>query len=337
MWNGVDPILKERMFGLTNSEGNHGEDAKDYWFYLDSTPTHSYLKSLYKYPQREFPYDDLVATNGRRGRDEFEYELIDTGIFAEDRYFDVFVEYAKAAPDDILVEVTAHNRGPDAATLHLLPTLWFRNTWAWSPGGEAPSLERAERPAAPRRACSHHELGEWVLSCDDSAELLFCENETNNARLFGTPNVADYVKDGINDYVVDGVAGAVNPAGTGTKVAALHKLTLAPGASAPRARAADVRLGPRRGAARRRLRPRAGRRGATEADEFYATVIDPALGADAANVMRQALAGMLWGKQYYEYGVHTWLREHGVNPWSKAGHERPRCATRPGRTSTPAT
>ncbi len=319
MWNGVDPILKERMFGLTNGEGNHGEDAKDYWFYLDSTPTHSYLKSLYKYPQREFPYNDLVATNGRRSRDEFEYELIDTGIFAEDRYFDVFVEYAKAAPDDILVEVTAHNRGPDAAVLHLLPTLWFRNTWAWWPGGEAPSLERAGTTGgATDVRASHRELGEWVLSCDVSAELLFCENETNNSRVFGTPNVADYVKDGINDHVVAGAAGAVNPAGNGTKVAALHKLTVEPGASARvrvRLSSASARAAEPLGAGFDRVLE--ARR--EEADEFYATVIDPSLGADAANVMRQALAGMLWGKQYYEYGVHAWLREHGVNPWSKAG------------------
>ena len=188
LWNGVDPILKERMFGLTNSQGNHGEDVKEYWFYLDSTPTHSYMKMLYKYPQRAFPYHDLVETNGRRSRDEFEYELIDTGIFDESRYFDVFVEYAKAGPDDILVEITAHNRGPEAATLHVLPTLWFRNTWAWGPGGEAPSLAAgaATGDAGGVRA-SHPELGDWLLSCEDSAELLFCENETNNERLFGTP------------------------------------------------------------------------------------------------------------------------------------------------------
>ena len=315
LWNGVDPILKERMFGLTNGEGNHGEDAKEYWFYLDSTPTHSYLKALYKYPQGEFPYNDLVATNGRRGRDEFEYELIDTGIFAEDRYFDVFVEYAKAAPDDILVELTVHNRGPDQATLDLLPTLWFRNTWAWSPEGVAPSLERA---GAGEVRIAHHELGEWVLSCESSAELLFCENETNNARLFGTPNVAQYVKDGINDYVVGGVEGAVNPEGRGTKVAARHKLTLEPGASTRvrvRLTAASARAKNPLGAGFDRVL-KARRK---EADEFYATVIDPSLDADSANVMRQALAGLLWGKQYYEYDVHAWLREHGVNPWSADG------------------
>jgi hypothetical protein len=321
MWNGVDPILKERMFGLTNSQGNHGEDAKDYWFYLDSTPTHSYMKMLYKYPQREFPYADLVATNGQRGKDAFEYELLDTGIFDERRYFDVFVEYAKAGTDDILVEVTVHNRGPDEATLHLLPTLWFRNTWAWAPGREAPSLEQADlaRGVATVRA-THPELGEWLLRCEDSAQLLFCENETNNQRLFGAPNVAEYVKDGINDYVVSGAADAVNPGARGTKVAALHRLELDPGASA------RVRLRLTSASALASAKRTAKPLGAgfdrvlgarrKEADEFYAKVIDASLGPDATNVMRQALAGMLWSKQYFEYDVHTWLREHGVNPWS---------------------
>jgi hypothetical protein len=321
MWNGVDPILKERMFGLTNSQGNHGEDAKDYWFYLDSTPTHSHMRMLYKYPQREFPYADLVATNGRRGKDAFEYELIDTGIFEEGRYFDVFVEYAKAATDDILVEVTAHNRGPDAATLYLLPTLWFRNTWAWAPGREAPSLEQADLAgsSAAVRAV-HPELGEWRLHCEDSAQLLFCENETNNQRLFGAPNVAEYVKDGINDYVVSGATDAVNPGARGTKAAALHRLDLEAGATARvRLRLTSAAAVP---AGKRVAKPLGAgfdrvlgaRR--KEADEFYATVIDASLGGDATNVMRQALAGMLWSKQYFEYDVHTWLREHGVNPWS---------------------
>jgi hypothetical protein len=326
LWNGVDPILKERMFGLTNSQGNHGEDAKDYWFYLDSTPTHSYMKELYKYPQREFPYADLVETNGRRGKDEFEYELIDTGIFDENRYFDVFVEYAKAGPDDILVELTAHNRGPDVATLYLLPTLWFRNTWATAPSRPAPSLQQAETAGgvATVRA-SHPELGEWLLRCEDTAELLFCDNETNNQRLFGAPNVAHYVKDGINDYVVAGAMDAVNPAHVGTKVAALHEFELEPGASA-RVR---VRLtsGSARAAGKRTAKPLGARfdrvMGARreEADEFYARVIDASLGEDAANVMRQALAGMLWSKQYFEYDVHTWLREHGVDPWSVQHHD----------------
>jgi len=312
MWNGVDPILKERLFGLTNAEGNHGEDAKEYWFHLDSTPTHSYMKMLYKYPQRAFPYADLVATNGCRGRDEFEYELLDTGIFDEGRYFDVFVEYAKATPHDLLVEVTVHNRGPEPATLHLLPTLWFRNTWAWAPGGAPPSLEQDE----PGSVCaSHPELGDWHLRCEEPVELLFCDNETNNERLFGTPNVAAHVKDAINDYVVCGAREALSPERRGTKVAALHKLALGAGAcarvrlrltaatapaAAPFGTGFDTVLDARR----------------AEADEFYATIVDPASDADAANVTRQALAGMLWSKQYYEYDVHTWLREHGVNPFS---------------------
>ena len=322
MWNGVDPILKERMFGLTNSQGNHGEDVKEYWFYLDSTPTHSYMKALYKYPQREFPYADLVATNHARTRKDFEYELIDTGIFEESRYFDVFVEYAKAGVDDILVEITAHNRGPDAATLHLLPTLWFRNTWAWAPGIRAPTLGLV--PPAGGLAgvrASGSQLGEWLLRCEESAELLFCENETNNQRLFGAANRTDHVKDGINDYVVAGDTSAVNPAHTGTKMAALHKLELEPGASA----SVRVRLssgagnltGSRTGKPLGTGFDRVMSARRNEADEFYATVIGASLGEDAANVMRQALAGMLWSKQYFEYDVHRWLREHGVNPWSE--------------------
>ena len=230
LWNGADPILKERMFGLTNSEGNHGEDVKEYWFYLDSTPTHSYMKCQYKYPQRAFPYLDLVSTNRSRSKQEMEYELLDTGIFDEDRYFDVVVEYAKAGPDDILMLVTAYNRGPDAAALHLLPTLWFRNTWSWGDEVTKPSLTAAdgESGIAAARA-SHAELGEWVLRADASAQLLFCENETNNERLFGVANPAPYVKDGINEFVVHGVADAVNPERTGTKVAADHVLQVPAG------------------------------------------------------------------------------------------------------------
>jgi hypothetical protein len=317
LWNGADPILKERMFGLNNSEGNHGEDVKEYWFYLDSTPTHSYLKCQYKYPQRAFPYLDLVSTNGRRSKQEMEYELLDTGIFDEDRYFDVVVEYAKATPEDILMLITAHNRGPDAASLHLLPTLWFRNTWSW--GDEVPKPSLAAIDDGLVRA-THYELGEWFLSADPSTELLFCENETNNQRLFGAPNASPYVKDGINDHVVAGVQGAVNPDRTGTKVAAHQVLEVPAGQSAQvllRLTAAVGSAGDG-GATRNPLgsgfdRVMKARR--AEADQFYATVIPPALGSDEAMVMRQALAGMLWGKQYYEYDVHRWLREHGVDPW----------------------
>ena len=318
LWSGADPILKERMFGLSNGEGNHGEDVKEYWFYLDSTPTHSYLKCQYKYPQRAFPYMDLISTNARRGKQDMEYELLDTGVFDDDRYFDVVVEYAKAAPDDILMLVTAYNRGPDPATLHLLPTLWFRNTWSWGDAVAKPAIGAIDgAPGLSTARASHADLGEWLFCADATAQLLFCENETNSQRLFGTPNPSPYVKDGINDFVVDGVAGAVNPEQAGTKVAAHHVLELAPGQSA------QVRV--RLTAATATGTPAADPLGSgfdrvlnarkAEADTFYATVIPPALSADQALVMRQALAGLLWGKQYYEYDVHRWLREHGVDPW----------------------
>ena len=321
LWNGADPILKERMFGLSNGEGNHGEDVKEYWFYLDSTPTHSYLKCQYKYPQREFPYFDLVSTNQRRGKQDMEYELLDTGIFDDDRYFDVVVEYAKAAPDDILMLVTAHNRGPDPATVHLLPTLWFRNTWSWGDETPKPSLTAVDDGGGVVTArASHAELGDWLLRADASAQVLFCENETNNQRLVGAPNASPHVKDGINDYVVAGAADAVNPERTGTKVAAHHVLEIPPGDSASiRLRLTAVSADGTAGSSRARPlgagfeRVMGARR--TEADRFYETVIPPALDAGGGLVTRQALAGLLWGKQYYEYDVHRWLGEHGINPW----------------------
>ncbi|MEU5048090.1 glucosidase, partial [Streptomyces griseorubiginosus] len=216
LWNGRDPILKERMFGLTNAEGNHGEDVKEYWFHLDNTPTHSSMKYLYKYPQGEFPYGDLVAGNRARGREDAEYELLDTGVFDENRYFDVFVEYAKAGPDDLLIEITAHNRGPDEAVLHLLPTLWFRHTWSWAGGTAVPGLSAVE--GAIR--ADHEELGtRWLYH--QGGETLFTDNETDNERVFGSPNTTPYVKNGIDRYVVHGATDAVNPARTGTK-AAVH-------------------------------------------------------------------------------------------------------------------
>ena len=320
LWNGADPILKERMFGLSNGEGNHGEDVKEYWFYLDSTPTHSYMKCQYKYPQAAFPYQDLLATNGARGKQDMEYELLDTGIFDEDRYFDVVVEYAKGEHDDILMQVTAHNRGPDAASLHLLPTLWFRNTWSWGDEVARPTLAALDTEGAVASLAAHHpELGDWVLSAESGAELLFCENETNSERLFGTPNLSPHPKDAINDFVVHGSAEAVNPARTGTKACAHHVLEIPAGKSASirvrlsasaGERAAAAKDGPLGAGFERILATR--RR---EADEFYAKVIPSTLRADGAMVMRQALAGLLWGKQYYEYDVHRWLREHGVNPW----------------------
>jgi hypothetical protein len=227
LWNERDPILKERLFGLTNSEGNHGEDVKEYYFYVDSTPTHSYMKFLYKYPQREFPYRDLVETNRRRSREEMEYELLDTGAFHEDRYFDVFVEYAKEGPDDVLIRITVHNRGPEAARLHLLPTLWFRNTWSWGGGGEKPSLKEAG-PGKIR--ADHSELGAYTLACDGRPELLFTENESNAEHLWSQPNPTPFVKDAFHRYVVGGETGAVNPAKSGTKAAARYVLDVPAGA-----------------------------------------------------------------------------------------------------------
>ena len=219
LWNGRDPILKERLFGLTNSEGNHGEDVKEYYFYLDSTPTHSYMKYLYKYPQQEFPYRDLVDTNKRRSREDLEYELLDTGIFDDDRYFDVFVEYAKADPEDILVRITVHNRGPETAELHLLPTLWFRNTWSWEQGATRPTLRQVNDRTV---LASHPQLGDRTLHCEGDPELLFTENESNASRLWGQPNPSPYVKDAFHDYVVSGNREAVDPSNAGTKAAAYY-------------------------------------------------------------------------------------------------------------------
>ena len=233
LWNGKDPILKERLFGLTNSEGNHGEDVKEYYFYVDNTPTHAYMKYLYKYPQAAFPYGDLIETNRRRTRGEMEYELLDTGIFAGDRYFDVFVEYAKQTPEDILIQISVCNRGPEPATLHVLPTLWFRNTWTWWPDTPKPVLRAVTgRQGCRTVAASHAQLGERYLYCEGDAPLLFTENETNNERLFGTPNASRYVKDGINNAVVDGHQDAVNPQQTGTKAAAHYQVNVGAGDTA---------------------------------------------------------------------------------------------------------
>jgi hypothetical protein len=322
LWNGKDPILKERLFGLTNSEGNHGEDVKEYYFYLDSTPTHSYMKYLYKYPQAEYPYGDLIEQNRRRGRHDFEYELLDTGVFDEDRYFDVFVEYAKASPEDLLVQITVWNRGPEPATLHVLPTLWFRNTWSW--GGNAP--RPALRQAVPGTiAASHPELGERALACEGASALLFTENETNTERLFRSSNRTPFVKDGINDCLVHGRREAVNPGQTGTKAAAHYPLTLAAGESRTvRLRLSDTApagagsSGPARGGPFGRDFDDVMTARRTEADEFYARVIPSSMKDDAGNVMRQALAGMLWSKQFYYYDVDTWLEEHGAGPFARA-------------------
>jgi hypothetical protein len=305
LWNGQDPILKERLFGLTGNEGNHGEDVKEYYFYLDSTPTHSYMKFLYKYGQRPYPYADLVETNRGRGKHEPEYELADTGYFDGGRYFDVVVEYAKGGPDDILVKITAINRGPDPAPLHVLPTVWFRNTWAWEPGAERPRLWQ-DGAAAARIEIAHPVSGRRALVVDGAPELLFTENETNAHRLFGAPSPTPFVKDGINDCIVGGTTHAVNPARTGTKAAAHYPLDIAPG------EAAVIRLrltnaAPADGTIGRDFDEVFAAR-VREADEFYDTVIPGHLGDDARLVMRQALAGMLWSKQFYNYDVARWLK-----------------------------
>ena len=328
LWNSKDPILKERLFGLTNSEGNHGEDVKEYYFYLDSTPTHSYMKYLYKYPQAAYPYADLVETNRRRSRNDMEYELIDTGVFKEDRYFDVFVEYAKDSPEDILVRITAANRGPEAAELHLLPTLWFRNDWSrWiaesNRAPKKPDLRQIEAAAGTSAvAATHPLLGELILSCEGEVPLLFTENETNHERLFpGQKNESPYVKDGINNCVVQGNQGAVNPQKQGTKVAAHYRLVVAPGQSST----VRLRLTSQAEAAK------SGRSKTTasyfsmefdkiltarlqEADDFYRSVTPPSVSPDAARVMRQALAGMLWSKQFFFFDGDNWLDEHHSNP-----------------------
>ena len=320
LWNGTDSILKERLFGLTNSEGNHGEDVKEYYFYLDSTPTHSYMKYLYKYPQAAYPYGDLVETNRRRTRDEMEYELLDTGVFNDDRYFDVFVEYAKGAAEDILVRITAANRGPDAAALHLLPTLWFRNDWStWiaesNRAPEKPNVKQIEAPAgATAVAAAHPSLGAFVLSCDGEVPLLFTENETNHARLFGTPNESPYVKDGINDCVVHGRHDAVNPGQQGTKVAAHYQVTIGAGQTEViRLRLSSSFLD-QKGTPFGQHFDKLFEDRRREADEFYQSVTPPSVSEDAANVMRQAIAGMLWSKQFFFFDGDNWLDEHRSNP-----------------------
>ena len=319
LWNGKDPILKERLFGLTNGEGNHGEDVKEYYFYVDSTPTHSYMKYLYKYPQTEYPYGDLIETNKRRGRNDTEYELMETGVFDEDRYFDVFVEYAKRAAEDVLVQIRVENRGPEPAAIHLLPSLWFRNTWTWWPGTTKPSLKQLRNEDGWKVVvASHAQLGERYLYCEGDVPLLFTENETNNERIFGTPNQSPYVKDGINNYVVGGNQSAVNPEKAGTKSAADYQLTVGAGRTTTiRLRLTDLAphaIGDpfKNFAATFKTRQR-------EANAFYKSITPERAGDDEALVMRQALAGMLWTKQYYFFDVHKWLEEHGVDPIKHTG------------------
>jgi hypothetical protein len=307
LWNERDPILKERLYGLTNSEANHGEDVKEYYFYIDSTPTHSYMKYLYKYPQREFPYRNLIETNRGRSREEFEYELLDTGIFDDNRYFDVFVEYAKAGPEDILINITVHNRGPEAARLRLLPTLWFRNTWSWGVDDQKPSL-REVKPGVIQ--ASHHELGERMLYCDGAAELLFTENESNAGRLWGQPSVSSYVKDAFHEYVISDSNEAVNPAKVGTKAAAHYILDVPGGGSQ------TVRLRLVAGQAENAFSgfDKIFKSRIQDADEFYRRITPQSLSEDERRVHRQALAGMLWGKQFYYFDLEQWLSEHKSHP-----------------------
>ncbi len=296
LWNGTDPILKERVFGLTNSEGNHG------------------MRYLYKYPQDQFPYLDLIETNRRRGRWDPEYELIDTGTFNDDRYFDVFVEYAKVAPTDMLIQISVCNRGPDERVIHVLPSLWFRNFWTWWPEEPRSILQDVSRKdGAGAIAARDALLGDYFLYYEGDVRLLFTENETNNKRLFGIANLTPYVKDGVNNYIVAGNREAINPNGTGTKAAAHYELRVGAERTAViRLRLNNVPPGIDEPFGTQFAQIVEARR--CEADEFYRAITPAGVGEDAANVMRQALAGMLWSKQYFSYDIAKWLKEHGVDP-----------------------
>jgi hypothetical protein len=348
LWNGQDPILKERPFGLSGPEGNHGEDVKEYYFFQDNLPSHAYMKMLYKYPQAAFPYEDLVKTNAARTKHEPEYELLDTGVFADNRYWDVTVEYAKAAPDDILIQITAANRGPDTATLDILPTLWYRNVWSWGydhAKNARPEMKKGQGSLASIQA-DHHELGPRTLLCSGTPDLLFTDNETNAKRLYGlADNPTPHVKDGLNDYIVGGIQGAVNPAQTGTKACARYQITveggqettirlrltdqpvLPPPAPHPLGEGSEERAG--RGSS-------VGGAGSTgplgtgftqvfaariaEANAFYDSIGSAELSPDARLVMRQAFAGLLWSKQFYKYDVVHWLDGDPNQPAPPAAH-----------------
>jgi hypothetical protein len=324
LWNGADPILKERMFGLGGNEGNHGEDVKEYYFYLDNLPSHAYMKYLYKYPQRAYPYADLVLENRRRGKHDPEYELLDTGVFDDDRYFDVFVEYAKAAPSDILVRISVANRGPDAAPLSVLPTLWFKNDWSWFTSNPRPTIKvsRSNSHLLILKT-AHHVLEHYWLYCEPAQGALFTENESNAKRLWGVANMSPFVKDGIGEYVVQGRRDAVNPAQMGSKAAVLYERLV------PRGETIVIRL---RLAARGDLTDPLGsefdalfEQRRQEADAFYKKVTPFEMPEDMRNVQRQAFAGLLWSKQYYRFMVNRWLegdpacppppeaRKHGRN------------------------
>jgi hypothetical protein len=319
LWNGRDPILKERIFGLSGPEGNHGEDAKEYWWYLDSTPTHSWMRWRYMYPQSEFPYSWLVEENGRRGKVDPEFELVDTGVFDDGRYWEITADYAKAAPEEILIRISVRNAGPEVATIDVLPTLWFRNTWSWRLDSAKPSIRLDDGVLV----AEHAALGTRVLSGDGSPEALLCDNETNSERLFGVTSATRFPKDGINDHVVEG-APTVNPDGTGTKAALRYRLDVEPGATAT----IELRLGepgePETDfhevlCARER-----------EADAFYEELTPPGASGDEARVLRQALAGMLWSKQFFHYDVERWLEGDPAGPHRPA--RAALAATTTGRT-----
>ena len=342
LWNGSDPILKERMFGLTNSEGNHGEDVKEIYYHLDGLPTHSCQRALYKYPQRAYPYDELIAVNHQRSKQEPEYEITDTKAFDENRYFDVEIEYAKATPDDTLIQITATNRGPEAATLHILPTLWFRNTWSWGHLTEEtdtrPEMRRSE---ANEIEVNHATLGKFRFLVDPTAQaqfhgLLFTENETNMQRLYGTPNVGPHVKDAFHEAVIHGNAGAVNPDGIGTKAAAHFEAKIEPGANVvirlrlveeKSAVSLEKSFGENFSAFLKEKRE--------EADIYYQNTIGYTPQSEEFRVVRQAHAGLLWSKQFYCYEVERWLQGDPKQP--PPPEEGNTAETTTGRTSLTAT
>ena len=323
LWNGRDSILKERLFGLSGPEGNHAEDVKECYYYLDSTPTHSYLKALYKYPQAAFPYAQLLEENRRRGRDQLEFELEDTGVFEEGRYFDIFVEYAKAAPDDLLIRITAANRGPERSALHLLPTLWFRNTWSWGREGEGYwPKPRISRAGDTTLVAEHASLGKFRLEAEGAPQLLFTENETNMERIFGAKSAGPYVKDGFHAYLVEGRADGVNPRDEGTKAAAVYRMELDPGASSViqlrlHADSADGAAGPVDAGQVFQQRQ-------TEADEFYALWLRKGASDASRHIARQASAGLLWTKQFYYYSVEQWLEGDPAQPPPPPGRDQGR-------------
>ena len=306
-WNGEDPILKERYFGLTGAEGNHGEDVKEYYYYLDNTPTHSYMKCLYKYPHGPFPYEKLLEENRRRGQDRPEFELVDTGIFSENRYFDIFVEYAKSDAEDILICLRIFNRGPDTQTLHVLPTLWFRNTWSWNTSDAKPEMRLNGKTIEARVKG----LGTRYLFWEDEVDnALFTENETNYDRLFQSKNTSPFVKDAFHDYVIHGREDAVNPAKSGTKAALHFRLSLEPESS----RVIRLRLSNRKISSPFRDFERIFNLRKQEADRFYGEIISQTISEDHRQIQRQAFAGMLWSKQFYHYVIQEWLGGDETGP-----------------------